>query len=219
LNEHAELASISLCTGDSSSDLLAIKYQVSPEPTVTKMASNIFMIGPAPIRRTLPYLRSCPLIFKERVKVVEVHYNFYYQRNMPKPIFDAHSGLREFYFWNIGQIQYKNPEVQVVRFTEMTPNPFIRCWLDDGSDVLFDCDSKSKEQIMQQLIAILGKSRDQLGQEERVRNEKNIDNPAVFDFNRPRFCICEIPGKRLSRQKRLYQLSPSNVKESFASFS
>ena len=56
------------------------------------------------------------------------------------------------------QIQYQNPSLQIVRFTEMSPNPFIRCWLDNGKDVIFDCDSQSKEQIMQRLIKTLGKT-------------------------------------------------------------
>lgn len=43
-----------------------------------------------------------------------------------------HKGIQEFVFWSVPQIQYKNPNVQIVAFKNMTPSPFIECYLDDG---------------------------------------------------------------------------------------
>lgn len=36
--------------------------------------------------------------------------------------------FRDFVFWYLPQVQYKNPNVQVIAFKNMTPTPFIRCF-------------------------------------------------------------------------------------------
>lgn len=36
--------------------------------------------------------------------------------------------FRDFVFWYLPQIQYKNPDVQISTFKNMTPSPFIRCF-------------------------------------------------------------------------------------------
>lgn len=89
-----------------------------------------------------------------------------------------------------------NPNVQIVRFLEMTPNPFIRCWLNDGKDILFDCDSQSKDEILNRLIKTLGKTEKQLEYEAKI-NVKQVseDNMAIFGVNRKRFCMCEVLGQ------------------------
>ena len=59
-----------------------------------------FLFGPAPIRRTIPYLQSGKLIFRNRVKIMEVHLNMYWKHarkdksHIPFPEHDAHIGLR-----------------------------------------------------------------------------------------------------------------------------
>lgn len=35
---------------------------------------------------------------------------------------------RDFAFWYLPQIQYKNPNVQISTLKNMTPSPFIRCF-------------------------------------------------------------------------------------------
>lgn len=154
-----------------------------------------FLIGPSPIRRTLNYLKSCPLIFRDQVQIVEIHYNMFRNYLLKKPVKDVHHGLREFYYWNADSIQFKNPNVQIVRFTDTNPLPFIRCWLDTGEDVLFDCDSKDKDEIMKQLIKILGKSDKDIEQEKIQNLDASKENPAIFGFGKDRFCICEIDGQ------------------------
>jgi small subunit ribosomal protein S25 len=114
---------------------------------------------------------------------------------LKRPINDTHFGLRDFYYWNADAIQYNNPKIQIVRFTETNPIPFIRCWLENGDDVLFDCDGKTNEQIMNQLIKILGKSSKDIEQEKIKNLEASKENPAIFGFGKDRFCICEIDGQ------------------------
>lgn len=36
--------------------------------------------------------------------------------------------FRDFVFWNLPQVQYKNPDVQVATFKNLTPTPFIKCY-------------------------------------------------------------------------------------------
>ena len=47
-----------------------------------------------------------------------------------------HVGTSEFVFWNVPQIQYKNPDVQIATIKNTTPTPFITCYLEDG-EILF----------------------------------------------------------------------------------
>ena len=74
----------------------------------------------------------------------------------------------------------------------MFPNPFIRCWLEDGKDVLFDCDSKSRHEILSQVIKTLGKSEEIYAMEKSISAE---ENPAIFGFKRKRWCMCSVPGQ------------------------
>ncbi len=110
-----------------------------------------FMKGVAPIRRTTKYLTNCPLVFKPRVKIMTINFN-------EEETEQHHSGARDFVFWNLPQVQYRNPDVQIVTFRNLTPSPFITCFLEDSSKVYFDVDSQSNKEIMDRLVRTLGKS-------------------------------------------------------------
>ena len=83
-----------------------------------------FMKGAAPIRRTLQYLESSNLVLRDRIQIFSVNYN---------TTGENHEGARQFVFWNLPQLQYKNPAIQVATFKNMTPSPFIQCFL--GNDL------------------------------------------------------------------------------------
>ncbi|GAB6029147.1 28S ribosomal protein S25, mitochondrial [Chamberlinius hualienensis] len=143
-----------------------------------------FMKGPAPIRLTLKYLQSGRLVFKERVKIMTLNYNAYGEH---------HRGLRDFVFWHLPKVQYKNPDVQVVTLRNMTPSPFIRFFLDKNEEVLVDVDSKNKDEIYSYLIEILGKSKKVLEEEAKAKEQER--NPAYFGSGYDRHCMCEVPGQ------------------------
>ncbi|XP_052903536.1 probable 28S ribosomal protein S25, mitochondrial isoform X1 [Anopheles moucheti] len=163
-----------------------------------------FMKGRAPIRRTLQYLNAGQLMLKDKVKIFSVNYNTYGEH---------HEGARDFVFWNIPQVQYKNPKVQVVTFKNMTPSPFIRCyfgkfiWLtlgsvlfmlflflaENGKQMLIDIDSKNRQEILQHLSIVVGKSEATLKAETKLAEKQ--DNPANFGIGCMKHCICEIPGQ------------------------
>lgn len=92
----------------------------------------------------------------------------------------------DFVFWYVPQIQYKNPNVQILSLKNMTPSPFIRCfygkllrWFilcwdsylnqanwnlailftENGKELLIDIDSKKKEEILAHCLRTIGKSR------------------------------------------------------------
>ncbi|XP_036726109.1 28S ribosomal protein S25, mitochondrial isoform X2 [Balaenoptera musculus] len=109
------------------------------------------MKGRFPIRRTLQYLGQGDVVFKDSVKVMTVNYNTHGELG---------EGARKFVFFNIPQIQYKNPWVQIMMFKNMTPTPFLRFYLDSGEQVLVDVETKSNKEIMEHIKKILGKSDD-----------------------------------------------------------
>ncbi|XP_040573538.1 small ribosomal subunit protein mS25 [Lepeophtheirus salmonis] len=141
-----------------------------------------FKVGASPIRRTLDYLNAGKLVFKSRVEILTVNYN--------PP---SHNQAADFVYWNLPQIQYKNPEVQILTFQGQTPSPFLTAYIDDGRSVRFDVDGQSNSEILQRLVRILGKSESQL-EDERIASQK-ADNPANFGNSFQRFCICGEPGQ------------------------
>ncbi|XP_023336118.1 probable 28S ribosomal protein S25, mitochondrial [Eurytemora carolleeae] len=147
-----------------------------------------FMKGIAPIRRTTKYLSNSPLTFKPRVKIMTVNFN-------DAQTEENHQGARDFVFWNLPQVQYKNPDVQILTFKNMTPSPFITCFLEDNTKVYFDVDSQSNKDILDRLVKTLGKSKEVL-EEEAVASEAK-SNPANFcrRLGFSRHCICEMPGQ------------------------
>ncbi|XP_076657512.1 mitochondrial ribosomal protein S25 [Halictus rubicundus] len=143
-----------------------------------------FMIGRTPIRRTLGYLNAGRLTLLDQIQIFSINYNTHG---------DHHKGTREFVFWNLPQIQYKNPNVQVITFKNLTPTPFIKCYYNDGKTMLIDVDNKSKEDIMEHLIKVVGKTYEVLKQESIKKQVK--DNPGNFGYGCSRSCICVIPGQ------------------------
>ncbi|XP_067400449.1 small ribosomal subunit protein mS25 [Emydura macquarii macquarii] len=146
----------------------------------------MLMKGRFPIRRTLQYLGQGELIFKSSVKVMTVNYNIRGERS---------EGARKFVFFNIPQIQYKNPWLQIMLFKNMTPSPFLRFYLDSGEQVLVDVEDKSNREIVEHITKILGKSKETLQREEQEK--KKSFHPATFGPKKYhlRQCMCEIEGQ------------------------
>ncbi|XP_072276608.1 small ribosomal subunit protein mS25 [Pyxicephalus adspersus] len=127
------------------------------------------MKGRFPIRRTLQYLQSGEIVFREPVRIMTVNYNTQGEHGL---------GARNFVFFNIPQIQFKNPWVQILTFKNMTPSPFLRFYLDNGEQVLVDIEGKSHSEIVQHVRKIMGKSDETLKTEEKARMV--LSNPANF---------------------------------------
>lgn len=43
--------------------------------------------------------------------------------------------FRNLVHWNLCQVMYQNPEVQVLFYKNMFPTPFVRCWL--GKKIIY----------------------------------------------------------------------------------
>ncbi len=110
-----------------------------------------------------------------------------------KQSFPQHKGVQDFVMWTLPQIQMKNRDIQIVSLKNMTPSPFITCYLQDGSEVLFDVDGHSKEEIIERLNTTLGKSQEVLAAEAFSRQK--LANPADFGMDCSKYCICSIPGQ------------------------
>jgi len=60
--------------------------------------------------------------------------------------------------WHVPQLQYMNPDVQIVTLDGLTPNPWIKVFYDDDKRLVVDCDSRSREEIHDHLKQIIGKT-------------------------------------------------------------
>ncbi|XP_056102932.1 28S ribosomal protein S25, mitochondrial [Rhinichthys klamathensis goyatoka] len=144
------------------------------------------MKGRFPIRRTLEYLQKGEIVFKKSVKIMTVNYNTHG---------DLSEGARKFVFFNIPQIQYKNPWVQIMMFKNTTPSPFLRFYLDDGEQVLVDVEGKHHQEITHHVKKILGKPAQVLEAEALAKME--LSNPANFGNKKYflRECMSEVDGQ------------------------
>lgn len=143
-----------------------------------------FMRGQAPIRRTIGYLNKGNLIFKDSVKIITCHYN----KNQV-----ASKGTEDFVFWHFAQMQFKNPDTQIVILNNMTPSPYIQCYFDEGTNLVLDLDSQDKNTILNRVRKIFCKTETTLQAEQLAREMK--DNPANFGYRCNHHCICEVPGQ------------------------
>ncbi|RUS80636.1 hypothetical protein EGW08_011586 [Elysia chlorotica] len=143
-----------------------------------------FMKGAAPIRRTLKYLEQGKLVFKDNVRIVTFNYN---NNHTPS------TGAEDFVFWHFAQMQYKNPEVQMCVFKDMTPSPFLQVFFNGGSKLVLDIDSQNKDSIFNAVKKIFCKSEETLEAEALAKEKKS--NPANFGYMCTHECICEIPGQ------------------------
>ncbi|CAH1117984.1 unnamed protein product [Phaedon cochleariae] len=143
-----------------------------------------FMKGPSPIRRTIKYLEAGKLVLKDQIKIMTINYNI-----AGKP----HQGTKDFVFWFLPRVQYKNPHVQIATLKNMTPTPFIRCFYETGDEMLIDTFDRTKEEIHDHLITVVGKTKSVLKAEAIAKEKK--DNPANFGTGCERHCMCEIPGQ------------------------
>ncbi|XP_013407055.1 probable 28S ribosomal protein S25, mitochondrial [Lingula anatina] len=143
-----------------------------------------FLKGRAAIRRSLNYLKSGNLRIRKGVRTMIIHYNVDEKNS---------TGLKQIVFWHIPQIRYQNPQVQIAIFKNMTPIPCIRCLIDDGSEMVIDTDSKTKDEIMAHMDLVIG-----IPQRERREFEERALRSNIspkFGFDCPRWCICEVPGQ------------------------
>ncbi|EEB11837.1 ribosomal protein S25, putative [Pediculus humanus corporis] len=143
-----------------------------------------FMIGKSPIRRTLKYLEKGKIFFRENVKIFAINYN-----SLEK----HHKGAREFVFWHLPQIQYKNRNVQCICFKNLTPSPFIQVYFENGDNTLIDIDSRKREEILDHLsnCTFLCKTRDEVEETDFTEKLQTIN----FGYNCKKHCICEVMGQ------------------------
>ncbi|XP_014210299.1 probable 28S ribosomal protein S25, mitochondrial [Copidosoma floridanum] len=143
-----------------------------------------FMIGREPVRRTIKYLEAGSLVLKDAIQIFSINYNTHGI---------ASSGIRNFIFWHLPQLMFKNPDVQIVTIKNRTPTPFVWCFYDNGKRMLVDVDSKNKDEILDHLIKVVGKSKEVLKKEAIAKEKK--DNPANFGVGCEKNCACIIPGQ------------------------
>ncbi|XP_074646394.1 small ribosomal subunit protein mS25-like [Tubulanus polymorphus] len=144
-----------------------------------------FMRGAAPIRRTLQYLEKGSIVLKDKIKVVTISYCTSLNRKA------RNDGTRKFVFWHLPQLQYKNPDVQILTFRDMTPSPFITAYLENDKKILIETEGRTKEEIHNHVQLVLGKSVEKL----KVEKTEETINPANFGNGFQRWCICEVPGQ------------------------
>ena len=111
--------------------------------------AKVLHIGRAPVRFTKFYLESSNLFLRDDIK------SLVFNILPDKP----HSeGLVAFDFWHSCQLQYRNPNVQLVQLKKLTPTPFIMAFREDGSKQIVDCFGKTRSEIREHIRSVFGKS-------------------------------------------------------------
>ncbi|KAF2365914.1 Ribosomal protein/NADH dehydrogenase domain [Trinorchestia longiramus] len=144
-----------------------------------------FLRGPAAVRRTLEHLEKDPIKLRNRVQILTLHYNKDEK---------THKGMKEFAYWNLNQLQYNNPDVQILTFMNLTPAPFFRAFCDTGEDILVDVDGYDRVSIVKHLRKVLGKSGAKIAAD-ALKKDPIQPNPAHFGWGCWRQCICTTLGQ------------------------
>jgi small subunit ribosomal protein S25 len=142
-----------------------------------------FKKGPAAWRRSIDYLKSGSLVFKEKVKVCSINYN----ENEVES-----DGLKRFVFWHLAQIQFKNPNVQCVQLKNIVKSPFITFHTEDEqgkiNSIHVNCYKKTHGEILNYCKRLVGKTSEELEKEAQI-------NEANFGEGCKRYCICLVEGQ------------------------
>lgn len=137
-----------------------------------------FMKGTAPVRRTKEFLNAGKLIFRPQIRIMTINYNIDQK---------ASEGAYEFLFWHLPQIKFKNKNLQILKFKNMTPTPFIQLLFIDGKKELVDVYGRSRREIHNHLLETFCIP-------EKIDPEEE-KNPGLFGLNCGRWCICEVSGQ------------------------
>jgi small subunit ribosomal protein S25 len=149
-----------------------------------------FMHGRAAISRTLEHLQKGQIVLKKQVRIMMFAFNVdAIHRKFPQ-----HYGLRNFVLWHVPQLQYMNPNVQILTLDGLTPNPWIKAFCDDDVRVVIDCYGRSREEIHEHVKHVLGKTESML-KAEAEQATMLAHNPANFGPSFDRHCVCEMPGQ------------------------
>ena len=141
-----------------------------------------FAKGPAAWRRTYDYLNSGRLVFRDKVKTCTINYH----ETEPES-----EGLRDFVFWHLAQIKYKNPKVQCVQLKNIVKSPFITIYTLEKSIInstVINCYKKNQLEILEHCRELFGKTDKEIAEAQ----QKNVAN---FGEDCSRHCICEVEGQ------------------------
>ncbi|KAI6234412.1 28S ribosomal protein S25, mitochondrial [Aphelenchoides fujianensis] len=145
-----------------------------------------FKYGAMPLRRTLYYLEQGKITLRSDVAVLLLGFH-----RRPQP---QQKGAFDFVFWHFAQLQYKNPHLQLIKKSDVSITPFAQAFLENGREVLFDLEDKSREEIVDVLQGTLGKTA--LVKRREFLERMQDHNPAEFGETCSRHCICEVQGQR-----------------------
>lgn len=134
-------------------------------------------------RRTLGFLSAGKIHLKTSVKVVSIFYS------LADP---SCVGVKAFIKEKVPQIQYKNPEIQIVSFKNTKTTPQVTVYHSNDTKTFIDCRYKQCEQILEELSITCAKPLSQVEREAQL----SLPNPANFgDVRKGQYCICRIPGQ------------------------
>ncbi|KAH3816116.1 probable 28S ribosomal protein S25, mitochondrial [Dreissena polymorpha] len=145
-----------------------------------------FLKGVAPIRYTKAYLEAGKLILQPEIRVMTINYNVNQK---------ASSGIYKFQFWHLPQIKYKNHQLQILRFKNMTPTPFIQFFFINGEKQIIDVHGRTQEEIYDHIHNTFCEQPAVVKPYYEERKKDCLFNPANFGYHCRHWCICEIPGQ------------------------
>ncbi|CAK8690527.1 unnamed protein product [Clavelina lepadiformis] len=156
--------------------------------------------GKNPIVRTKQYLEQ-GIMLRDSIKIMMINFGNYESNK------HLHDGARKFVELNFSQLQYKNPDVQILCMKDLTPTPFITFYTDDGDKFYIDLEGKSQIEILTHVQKIVGKPKELI----EIQSKAVEPNPANFGREYKRKCICECQSQVECSSKN--EVIPSNKKK------
>uniref|UniRef100_A0A915ER07 Uncharacterized protein n=1 Tax=Ditylenchus dipsaci TaxID=166011 RepID=A0A915ER07_9BILA len=131
-----------------------------------------FMRGAMPLRRTIFHLQQGKILFRNDVAVFVVGY-----RNK-KGLTLEQRGASEF----------------LIKRLDLQSTPYALAFLNSGEEVLFDLESKTKDEIVDIIQGTLGKT--SLVNKIEFLEKMRENNVAEFGDKCSRHCMCEVQGQQ-----------------------
>jgi len=141
-----------------------------------------------PITMTTNYLKE-GIELRDSIKCVTIHYSEYEAEK--EEMNKLHQSTRKFVELNFNQLQYKNPDVQILVIKNIFPSPFFSFFMADGQKFHIDAHGKSHIELLRHVQKVAGKPAELI----EMENQAIEPNMANFGKGYQRASMLGIDGQ------------------------
>lgn len=139
-----------------------------------------------PVTSTTRFLEE-GIIFRDCVRCITIHYSEYDCEEKNR----AHEATKKLAEVNFNQLQYMNPDVQILVMRNLLPHPFVTFFLEGNERINIESGDRSHIELLRWIQKVVGKPRELIDLETKAV----AANPANFGVGYARRYLCDIQGQ------------------------